>query len=156
MSTNATQKLSLVGLLLLIFGLGIYAGNTYFVFPPQEHSENPAQQSAPQNGTASITIDDGSTAPYHYTMEVMDGENMQSILTRAGQMHDFRISFRDYGPQVGTVLQSINSTGTSFENSEKHWQYWINDVYITTNPDKVTVFPGDHIELRFASQQPEI
>lgn len=82
------------------------------------------------------------------------GQTAFSVLKSQTEANNIELSFKDYGGDLGVFIESIDGLPDG-NSSDKWWQYWINDEYMTIGVSSYVMSPGDSMVWKFTGSQEE-
>ncbi|MDD4989977.1 MAG: DUF4430 domain-containing protein [Candidatus Pacebacteria bacterium] len=147
MSTKKTASIAFIVVLSLI----IITGGVYFLvqeigsLPVKSLTEKPATNKDNQ-AKVSYWINSGTGEGKEYNLNVHSSSTVFSLLQDISAKENFLVDFQVY-PDMGVFVKSI--AGTANGESNKYWQYWVNDKLGEVAADKKFVKAGDKIEWKF-------
>jgi len=126
--------------------------NGYFVNSPSTTANSVVEQNEVE--TVSVMFDYGNGTVKTLTdISVEESETVFNVLNSLNESQKIKMSYKDFGGDLGFFIQSIDSIPADSSATDKWWQFWVNNVYSTIGAGSYQVSPGDVIEFKFTQGQ---
>ncbi len=139
-----------------IFFLGFYTGQHYIVVPDLPTGQIEDEEDKEQikdKISASLMLDFGNGKIETFNnVELKNDTTIFALLEKVTRENNIEFSYKDYGGELGVLIESIGETANNFE-SDHYWQYWVNNSYAQIGASNYQMKEGDVVEWKYTKGQ---
>ena len=152
---NKSKIIKVFGSLVIAVGL-VFAG--WLVGTGEVINLNPtttpsvAEQVVPKTVSIMFDFGDGTVKTFSEISLPKESSTVFDILSVLSAEKKIDLAYKDYSGDLGVFIQSINSV-PSEGNTDKWWQFWVNNNYSLVGVSGYNVNSGDVIEFKFTKGQ---
>lgn len=142
------RHLGRVIILVLVFGLGFYAGD---LFSPDSVKDAVENHSEEARGTVVSMVDfDENRMLSNVEVGWDEGMTVFDVLQQQAEARDWQLDYKDYGEGMGVLVSKIDGMGGE---DGRWWQFWVNGTYSQVGASSVVLNPGDVIVWKLTNQE---
>ena len=139
-----------------IFFLGFYTGQHYIVVPDLPTGQIKDEEDKEQikdKISASLMLDFGNGKIETFNnVELKNDATVFTLLEKVTRENNIEFSYKDYGGELGVLVESISETANNFESGH-YWQYWVNNSYAQIGASNCQLKEGDVVEWKYTKGQ---